>query len=303
MLLVTGITGNSGRYFLQELINHEYDGAIRCIVRSASDISALNESGLKVETVYGDLSDRAFMKACMVGIDTVLHIAGIQQTINVVEPASQNNVKRIILVHTTGIYSKFKSASEEYKSIEQRMEQIVSDQNYLIRVIILRPTMIYGNLKDLNMSKFIKMIDKLKIFPVINNGISLIQPVNARDLGKAYYHVLMGQDTGRNDYILSGDKPIMMIDAFKLISKALGKKTIFISVPLWAGVFLAKMLYVASLGKVDYIEKVQRMGEDRSFPHDYATRDFYFNPMPFDEGIKIEVEQYKAQMISEDRFI
>ena len=42
MLLVTGITGHTGRYFLQELINHKYDGAIRCIVRETSDTSILD---------------------------------------------------------------------------------------------------------------------------------------------------------------------------------------------------------------------------------------------------------------------
>jgi len=76
------------------------------------------------------------------------------------------------------------------------------------------------------------------------------------------------------DYILSGEKPIAMLVMFKLISDNLGKKTTYISVPLGLGVFLARCLKVCTLGKVDYIEKVQRMGEDRSFPYNVASRDF-----------------------------
>jgi len=295
MLLVTGITGHSGKYFMQELINHKYEDTIRCVVRSSSDTSLLDSSGLKIEKFVGDLNDKEFMGSCMNSVDTVLHIAGIQKTLNVIEPAVQSSVKRAIVVHTTGIYSKFKSASEEYKTIELKMDEIIADNDSAIHITILRPTMIYGNLWDLNMSKFIKMVDKLRLFPVINHSDSLIQPVNARDLGKAYYQVLTAQELKYNNYILSGEKPIKMVDAFKLISKNLGKKTFFINFSLEYGVFLVRILKAVTLGKVDYIEKVQRMGEDRSFPHDNATIDFGFNPMSFDQGIKLEVEQYKNE--------
>jgi hypothetical protein len=38
------------------------------------------------------------------------------------------------------------------------------------------------------------------------------------------------------------------------------------------------------------------MGEDRSFSHDAATKDFGYNPMPFEEGIRMEVEEYLGKM-------
>lgn len=60
MLLVTGITGHSGGYFLQELIKNKYEGPVRCIVRQTSDTSELDKSGLSIEKVVGDLHDQAF---------------------------------------------------------------------------------------------------------------------------------------------------------------------------------------------------------------------------------------------------
>lgn len=291
MLLVTGITGHSGRYFLQELVDNKYEGTIRCIVRQTSDTSMLDNSGLKIEKVVGELTDQEFVDKAMVDVDTILHIAGIQKTLNVIKPASKSKIERVIVVHTTGIYSKFKSASEDYKNIEIKMKKIVDSTN--MNVTILRPTMIYGSIIDLNMSKFIKMVDKLRIFPVIDHGNSLIQPVNARDLGKAYYQVLTKESEKlKPEYILSGEKPITMVEAFRLISSNLGKKTIFVSLPLGIGVFMAMVLKVFTLGKFDYIERVQRMGENRSFPHANATADFGYNPMSFEEGIKIEVNQF-----------
>lgn len=291
MLLVTGITGHSGSYFLQELIDNNYQGAIRCVVRSNSSITKLDNSGLNIKKAFGDLGDQEFMNECMIGVDTVLHIGSIFYSITVTKAAVKANIKRIILVHTTGVYSKYKSASEEYKNIEGKVKEIIMESGASINVTILRPTMIFGNINDRNMAIFIKMVDKLRVFPVINRGASLLQPVNGRDLGKAYYQVLCRPEKN-GDYILSGERPISMLEMLKLISDKLGKKTTFINIPLGLGVLLGRILKAVTIGKVDYIEKVQRMGEDRSFPHEDAARDFGYRPIPFVEGIEKEVRQY-----------
>jgi len=296
MLLVSGITGHSGKYFLQELIDNKYEDTIRCIVRISSDTTPLDNSGLRIEKVVGDIQDKAFLNRCMVGVDTVIHIVSIRHSFPVIEAAINNNVSRVICVHTTGIFSKFKAASVEYQIIEKNLEEIAKKAR--INIIILRPTMIYGDVCDHNMSKFIKMVDKLRIFPVINQGECLIQPVNARDLGKAYYSVLgLPLEKSKTEYILSGEKPITMLDAFKLISDNLGKETTFFSFPLGFGVFLARALKVITLGKVDYVEKVQRMGEDRCFPHEDATRDFSYSPISFENGISTEVKEYLKRQV------
>lgn len=227
----------------------------------------------------------------MKGVDTVVHIVNIRHTPRVIKAAINNKVQRVICVHTTGIYSKFRTASEEYKIIDKELTEMIKAAD--IKLIILQPTMIYGDICDHNMSKFIKLIDKFKFFPVINHGKCLIQPVNARDLGKAYYNVLMmTQEKAKCVYNLSGKNPIKMIDAFKLISGDLGKKTIFVSFPLWFGVFLARILKAITFGKVNYVEKVERMSEDRSFPHEDAEMNFGYNPESFETGIAREVKEY-----------
>ena len=124
MLLVTGITGHTGRYFLQELIDHKYEGAIRCIVRETSDTSMLDKSGLNIEKVYGDLNDKNFIREVMSGVDIIMHIYNIHHSPMIVEAAIENNVKRAILVHTTGIYSNFKYASQGYKDVEKKVSEL-----------------------------------------------------------------------------------------------------------------------------------------------------------------------------------
>lgn len=293
MLLVTGITGHTGGYFIKELVENKYKGKIRCIVRSTSDTKTLENSGLDIEIIIGDINNNELVETIMNNVKTVLHIYNIHQSTSILKSAIKNKVNKVILVHTTGVYSQFKSASLQYNLIEKEIDQISSAEKYKTNITILRPTMIYGDLCDRNISKFIKMVDKLKFIPVINGGKSLIQPVNARDLGKAYYSVLMNEDkTSNKSYILSGEKPITLIEVLRLISIELNRKVMFISIPLKPGIILARLAKVLSLGKVDIVEKIQRMGEDRSFPHDEAFRDFGYSPIKFDRGLNIEVKQY-----------
>jgi nucleoside-diphosphate-sugar epimerase len=294
MLLVTGITGHTGRYFLQELIKNKYEGPIRCIVRESSDTKLLDNSRLNIEKAVGELTDQEFLDRAMVGVEEVIHIASVFYSTKVIKAAVKNNIKRAIFVHTTGIYSKYKSASEEYQDIERTVKQTIENNESHLQLIYLRPTMIYGYLNDRNMVIFVKMVDKLRIFPVISKGRNLLQPVNGRDLGRAYYQILLKKEIIAGDYILSGDKPISMLEMFELISDYLNKKTFFINIPIGVGVLMGRMLKLITLNRIDYVEKIQRMGEDRNFPHDAAKADFNYSPMSFKDGLKMEVEEYLA---------
>ena len=112
MILVTGITGHSGKWFLQKLISEKYQGKIRCLVRESSNTETIDNSPqLNIEKVYGSLEDVAFVELAMKGIKTVIHIASIIYSNNVINSAIKNDVEWAILVHTTGRYSLLKVIS------------------------------------------------------------------------------------------------------------------------------------------------------------------------------------------------
>lgn len=293
MILVTGITGHSGNYFLQELIKNKYSQPIKCIIRENSDTSKIDESGLNIFKIIGDLNNKNTLKLAFENVDTVLHIYNIRHSITILKEALNANVKTVILVHTTGIFSKFKTASNDYKLIEKEIDTIIRNSGKKIDVIILRPTMIYGDLKDKNISKFIKLVDKFRIIPIIDKGKNLIQPVNARDLGKAYYNIITNtKKLNNNEYILSGDKPIEMIDVLKMISLNLNKRTYFINIPIKIAILIANLIRIFTFSKINLVEKVQRMGENRNFDHFEAKNDFNFKPISFEKGLKIEITEY-----------
>ena len=292
ILAVTGITGHSGGFFLQQLIDHSFDGTLRCLVRASSDTSRLDASGLKVEKVVGSTKEPEDLYRLVSGADTVMHISGIWETpalLAAIERAG--GVKHVVLVHTSGVYSKHKMASQVYKDIETGM------QPYLDRgmnITILRPTMIFGDLRDHNISKFIRMVDRFPVMPEIDRGLAPVQPVNARDLGQAYFKACMHERLPELCYICSGERPVSIHELCSLIGEYLGKRTRFVSVPMGLGVAGAKLVKGLTRGRRDYVEKVLRLGEDRSFSHESAARDFGYEPERFEVGLKREVEEYLA---------
>ena len=290
MLAVTGITGHTGRCFINELVKNRYTGQLRCLVHTADKAGCITENGLKAEIVDGTLDKEADIRTLLSGADTVLHIANIHYSPEIVRIGKECGVKRFILVHTTGIFSKYKSASKSYIEVENIITPLMEELN----ITILRPTMIFGDICDYNISKFIKLIDHLPIVPVISGGNSLIQPVNARDLARAFYQVLNTERCKGKAYNLSGEQAVSIRQLYGLISNSLGKKRLIVSFPMGLCAFAAQAIRAVTFGKVDLVEKVQRMGEDRSYSHAPATADFGYTPEPFEVGLKREVAEYIA---------
>jgi nucleoside-diphosphate-sugar epimerase len=289
MLYVTGITGHSGRWFLERLVNEDYKGKIRCVVRGEGDTGFLDKSGMDIEKVIGDLNDQEFLASTMSGCSTVLHIASIIYSKNVVNAAVHNSVEWAILVHTTGRYSKFKSASAEYISIE---DDVLKYRDRM-GITVLRPAMIYGSFRDQNMYKLIAFLHKIKFFPMFGEGKNLMQPVHARDLGNAYYDVIINRsNTFNKDYNLSGKQSLSYMDLVRAISNTLERNNIIVKIPLWVSVFAARVYNAVDKKALISVEQVHRMQEDKAFGYEEARRDFAYSPVSFEDGIIEEVNEY-----------
>lgn len=297
LVLIIGATGHSGRYAIERLHQRRAaDGGMRfrLLVRGTSDTAFIKACGLPMELVYGDVMDDACLSAALRGVDTVLNIFGIiNDPARVARFAAEAGVRRLISVHTTGVYSKYKKASADYIVADAETAEIC--ENSGIALSILRPTMIYGDVDDGNVIRFIRMVDRFPRMPVINGARYPLQPVYRRDLGYAYADVLLAGEIceGRN-YVLSGKEPILLSDMLRTIADCLGKSARFVSVPYGLAIVGAWGVYLLTLTKVDYREKVQRLVEPRSYPHDDATRDFGYAPVSFQEGVRAEVESYLA---------
>ena len=298
VLAVTGATGKkSGGAFMNclarnyNVIQSVWEGGVRILGRPSSLTENIGGDLPKLDIRKGEFSDKNFLTESLVDVDTVVHIAGIRLSKYIVDAAIVCRVRRLILVHTTGIYSKYKAAGKEYREIDDYIYKKCKE--YRILLTILRPTMIYGNIYDNNVCRFIEMVDKFPIMPVVNEAHYQLQPVHYEDLAQAYYLVLMNEDTTANkDFNLSGGAPIYLRQMLQIIGAELGKKVKFFSVPFFIAYFGSVCLYIFSCKKIDYREKVQRLCEPRIFSYEEARISFGYNPRNFEEGIVNEVKEY-----------
>lgn len=296
-LVLTGVTGKSGGALAEiigkniDAVNALFPDGIRTVVRATSNTKRLDAAIPNIQRIIGNLTDLDTLKRAFQNADTLLHVAGIHWSREVVSAAADCGLRRIIVVHTTGIYSKYKAAGEEYRKIDEFVYQTCKEHNIILTV--LRPTMIYGNITDRNIITFIKMVDRLPVMPVVNGAKYELQPVHYEDLGDAYYRVLLNEEaTANRDFILSGGEPILLRDMLIEIGKNLGKKVKFVNCPFWLAYPGAQIIYGITAKRIDYREKVQRLCEPRVFPYIEAADAFGYAPRSFREGIEDEVAEY-----------
>ena len=291
MLYITGATGHSGRWFLKALNEHQYSGKIRCVVRDSSDLSAFEGLTLDIDLLTGNLNDEEFLDRSLEGVDTVVHISSITLSEKLIKSAIKNHVQWAILVHTTGRFSRYKSASEEYILIEDGILQ----QRNQIDITVLRPTMIYGSSRDRNMYRLVEYLATHRFFPLFGSGRNLMQPVHAMDLGNAYYQVLMHESVTRNrEYDLSGKEPITYLEIIKTILSQLNRKLLLIPIPISLSILAAKAYNALFQNAIITVEQVMRMQEDKAFSHQKAGQDFGYDPLSFEQGIKEEIKEFQS---------
>ncbi len=289
-ILITGATGNSAYFFLKKLEKENFDKVIKVITRYKFKNSYFDQFRLKFEIFNGDINDKEFLSKILNDIDLVLHTANIENSQNIVEVGTQKKIRWFILVHSTMVYSKYLSKRiENRKNIEKKILELNSN------ITILSSSMIYGTSRDINMSRLIKFMDKFKIFPIFGDGQNYMQPIYIEDLANAYYNVIrFKEQTFNKRYILAGKEPLKYNDILKIIEKKLEKKIYFIKIPLSLSIFLIKICEIIFFGKLHInTSQVERLSEDKIYDYSQAKKDFLFNPRRFEEGIEIQINNYK----------
>ena len=302
-LVITGASSNPGRVFLACLGEHieearrMFPGGMMAVSRVSTDTEYLSGHPEGVQRVICDLSDQEKLKSVFTQADTVLHIAGIQWSDQVVKAAAACAVRWLIVVHTCSVYAKHKKESAQYRQTENLVKTVCQENG--IMLTILRPTMIYGCSSDRNLIRLIRMVDLLPFLPVVNGGRYTLQPVHYEDLGRAIYDVLMQEEvTASREFILSGERPVFLREMLEIIGENLGKHVRMISCPYVIAYPAAWILYLLTIRQIDIREKVQRLCDHRAFGHREATEAFGFHPRSFESGIRDEVQAYMGSTAS-----
>ena len=293
-MLLTGATGLTGGLMLQKIAVLQPGYEMNCLVRPTSNCDLINSLNLKLTYYLGDstipstwdtvLSQQIFT--------TIIHLVQLRQIPTLINSLSKfQQTPRLIIIGTTGVYSKYNQYSAEYKQAEEVLSQ------YEGSYCLLRPTMIYGSPKDKNLHKLIRFCYRYQFFPIFGQGNNLLQPIHAEDLAQAIVSVMLNPNiTGAYD--LSGGTVVTLVELIALVEKILEKSVYPLQIPyalgLWSATIIEKIL-----GKRSPIrrEQVLRLQEDKAYPHESATRDFDFAPRSLDTGLREEVDIMRTQGI------
>jgi nucleoside-diphosphate-sugar epimerase len=286
-VFVTGATGFTGSRVVPLLLQSEYQ--VRCLYRPTSDRSLLPQP--EIEWASGNLSDTPALTASMQGTDALVNIAslGFGHAELIVSAAKKSGIERAIFISTTAIFTQLNANSKKV-----RVAAELAIENSGLKYTILRPTMIYGSPRDRNMWRLIRLIRYCPVVPVFGDGNSLQQPVYVDDVAQAAANSLLRDKTICKNYNISGKHPLTYNDVIDTIARQMNKRIGKFHVSSQLVVSMLRLFERIRLPFPIKSEQVLRLNEDKAFSYADAERDFDYNPLSFEDGIKLALEHLRG---------
>lgn len=293
-LLITGLTGVSGSAFYDVLCRRRYPGKIKVVVRKTTNCEIFRNTPLDLELCIGDIADTSFLIEALQDCDTVFHIADKRLIQPLADAIAQvDSVQNVIMVSSTIVYSKY------YRTAYLGDDEAVCVEKFErkgVKYVFLRPTMIFGLPNDRNISQFIRWFLKYPVFPIVKKGKATIQPVSRLDLAEAYWQVLQNfPSITRKEYVISGQRPMMLLEMFETICSLAERRVYFINVPFPVAKAAVETIYFLSGKRCDYREKLDRLTEDRAYPHGEISDELGYAPLSFEERVSPLIAEIKNE--------
>lgn len=271
--MVVGGTGIVGGYIVEQLVT----SGRRPIVLSRSP-----RSGLGVDWVQGDLAAPDTLR--LPPVETLYCTVEVGLLADALPSICQPSMKRVVAFTSTSIVTKLES---EIASERELLSRLADGERRLIAACeqrgigwtILRPTLIYAEGRDGNVSRLARLIARFGVLPLMGRGAGLRQPVHAEDLATGAIQAAASPAAANKTYALPGGETISYREMAGRIFDALGKPRRIVSAPpfMWRFAFaLARPLFPHA-----NVAMGNRMSKDMVFDASPAVEDFGWNPRAF----------------------
>ena len=276
-VLVTGATSLIGRFALPRL---EAMGVeVHALSRTAPDGPGW---------VRGDLSDSG-LETKLPECPTVLSLSPIWHLPPGLAALKARGMTRLVAFSSTSVFTKAASPDAYEQGVVGRLaEGEAAVQAFCaahgVAWTILRPTLIYAEGQDQNVSRLARLIRKLGFLPLAGKGGGLRQPVHADDLAAAAIAAAGSPAAANRAYDLPGGETLTYRAMAERVFEGLGRGPAILSLPegLWRAAFaLARPLLPGATAQMG-----ARMSEDLTFDGSAASADFGWNPRPFRPNFK-----------------
>jgi nucleoside-diphosphate-sugar epimerase len=272
-ILVLGATSLVGGFAVRRLAEQGF------AVRAVSRTPQANFSSVEWSVV--DLADPALR---LPDAPAALSLSPIWLLPEALPALEQAGVRRLIAFSSTSLFTKAASPEAEERAVAQRLAEGEAQtaafcEAHGIAWTVFRPTMIYAEGRDRNVSRLAGLIRRFRVLPLAGSGEGRRQPVHADDLAEACLRALDRPETFGRAYDLPGGETLTYRAMAVRIFHGLGLRPRVVSLPprLWqAGLKLAAPLLPGATAAMG-----ERMGEDLVFDGSIAAADFGWSPRPF----------------------
>lgn len=228
MILVTGGTGFLGKALVQQLIEAGYP--VRLLIRPSQQSPQLPK-GVAVDVAVSSLADRRGLRAAMVGVDVVYHLAGaewsgpgrgllevdIRGTQAVSEVAAEAGVRRFFYLSHLG--ADRASAYPVFKAKGIAEEHV---RRSGLRATILRSAIVYG-LGDAFTSGLAYLLRNIPfLFLLPEAGRNLLQPLWVEDLATCLVWALENESIRDQTISIGGPEYLSLKEILRLVMEATG---------------------------------------------------------------------------------
>jgi nucleoside-diphosphate-sugar epimerase len=271
--LVIGATGLVGGYVVAHLIGRgERPYALSRTKQDRSDSDWLVGDLTKPETLTFPAFATLYCTA-----DAILLAQVLERLFN---PA----LRRIVVFSSTSVLTKLDSEIAEERAGLGRLaeaERTIAERcgKHNIAWTMLRPTLIYAEGRDLNITPLSRLIRRFGFMPLVGGARGLRQPVHAEDLAIGAIDAAATPATVNKFYSLPGGETLAYREMIGRIFDGLKlpRRTINVPAPIWRAAFLvAKPLFPSA-----NVAMGIRMMKDLTFDATPAVKDFGWKPRAF----------------------
>lgn len=188
MILVTGGTGFIGKALVNQLVENGHQ--VRILLRPSPKTPDL-PSGVAVEVAISSLTDIRSLRGSMVGVDTIYHLAGVEQrgaygdlmavdirgTQAVIQAASDARVKRLLFLSHLGA-----DRSSAFPLLKAKAIAEDHIRKSSIEYTIFRSGIVYGPEDNFTSGLALLLHTLPYVFLLPGDGRNLIQPLWIEDL-------------------------------------------------------------------------------------------------------------------------
>lgn len=283
--VISGTTSGTGVRVIERLARKVGTENILCLVRTTSDVAPLQKLGLRMH--IADVTDTGALQTVLSPSTIYVDMTHPKHYHKSLEAVMKSGVERAYFVTTTGIFSKYNQFSDIYKVNEAK----IRDSG--ITYTILRPSMIYGSLRDKNMNRLIQFLNRSPVFPLFGAGRSLMQPVFVDDLADGIVAAIDNSKTENQEYNLAGPMGLPYRAIVETIAKQLEKHVTMLHIGLPLAASIVRFAQYIPKFPVSQ-EQVLRLLEDKVFDISKAQEELDYQPRHFAQGIALEVAEMKA---------